>query len=382
MNHLKMFLMPLLVSLFLFVPRDAFAAVTWNWTDGEQLRMPTVSNVFKCNGTSCPKSNNWQPYDLTNSYIWTQSQSGEVDYYKEYQVFGTSSDISFDSNDSGLLVTFMPSTYLKSNFYYSLSFYMCTSDNTNLNLLYSYSGRNDNDFVNLSYRNTGQGTNWLNVSNRPFFEHDNSPYTTCRAYSHLFKSTLDKAEYVGLLFNTGSNAKTISHIALFGYNLTSLGADISSLPTTSTFNNLQSSINDVQSNVNGVKNEITSINDTLTDSSSPDLGGLGNTSTWLPQGPVDSIIMLPLNFINTLVSKIGSTCSPVNLPIPFVENKYLTLPCMSTIFGQIEGFSTLFNLVGVIGSVYLLYNYLLKFYKWIDDTLSFRENNWQDWGGD
>lgn len=122
--------------------------------------------------------------------------------------------------------------------------------------------------------------------------------------------------------------------------------------------------------------------DSILDNSSPDLGGLSNTSTWLPQGPVDSIIMLPLNFINTLISKIGSTCSSVNLPIPFVENKFLTLPCMSTIFGQIENFSTLYNLIGVIGSVYLLYNYLLKFYKWIDDTLSFRENNWQDWGGD
>ena len=125
-----------------------------------------------------------------------------------------------------------------------------------------------------------------------------------------------------------------------------------------------------------------SLDNILTDTSNPDLGGLTNSSTWLPQGPVDSIIMLPLNFINTLVSKIGSTCSPVNLPIPFVDNKYLTLPCMSTIFNQIENFSILYDLIGVIGSVYLLYNYLLKFYKWVDDTLSFRENNWNDWGGD
>ena len=121
---------------------------------------------------------------------------------------------------------------------------------------------------------------------------------------------------------------------------------------------------------------------TIVDNSSPDLGGLNNSNTWLPQGPVDSIIMLPLNFINTLISKIGSSCTPVRLPFPFVENKYLTLPCMFTIFDEIENFSTLYDLIGVIGSVYLLYNYLIRFYKWIDDTLSFRENNWQDWGGD
>lgn len=122
--------------------------------------------------------------------------------------------------------------------------------------------------------------------------------------------------------------------------------------------------------------------DSILDNSSPDLGGLSNASTWLPQGPVDSIIMLPLNFINTIIDKLSGTCSPVNLPIPFMQNKYIVLPCLNTIFEQIDGFSTLFNLVGVIGSVYLLYNYFVRFYKWVDDTLSFRENTWQDWGGD
>ena len=155
--------------------------------------------------------------------------------------------------------------------------------------------------------------------------------------------------------------------------------------TNQALSTINSNINQTNNKLDSANNKLDSANnklDSILDTSSPDLGGLSNSSTWLPQGPVDSIIMLPLNFINTLVSKIGSTCSPVNLPIPFVDNKYLTLPCMSTVFSEIENFSTLYNLIGVIGSVYLLYNYLLKFYKWIDDTLSFRENNWQDWGGD
>ena len=109
---------------------------------------------------------------------------------------------------------------------------------------------------------------------------------------------------------------------------------------------------------------------------------MNNSNTWLPQGPVDSIIMLPLNLINTIISKFDNACTPVQLPIPFLENKFLTLPCVSTLFEQINGFSTLFNLIGVIGSVYLLYNYFVRFYKWVDDTLTLRENTWQDWGGD
>lgn len=122
--------------------------------------------------------------------------------------------------------------------------------------------------------------------------------------------------------------------------------------------------------------------DSILDDSSPDLSDLDNVSTWLPPGPVDSIIMLPLNLINTIVSKFESSCTPVNLPIPFLDNQFIVLPCVNTLYEQIDGFSTLFNLVGVIGSVYLLYNYFVRFYKWVDDTLTLRENTWQDWGGD
>lgn len=144
---------------------------------------------------------------------------------------------------------------------------------------------------------------------------------------------------------------------------------------------LQQQINEQQS----TNNKLDSANnklDSILDDSSPELDILGDTSTWLPPGPIDSIIMLPLNFINTIVNKISGTCSPVNLPIPFMNNKYIVLPCLNTIFEQIEGFSTLFNLIGVIGSVYLLYNYFVRFYKWVDDTLTLRENTWNDWGGD
>lgn len=137
---------------------------------------------------------------------------------------------------------------------------------------------------------------------------------------------------------------------------------------------LQQQINEQQATNNKL--------DSILDTSNPSLDGLNDSSTWLPQGPVDSIIMLPLNFINNLISKIGGTCQSINLPFPFLDNKYLVLPCVSTLFEQINGFSILYNLIGVIGAVYLLYNYLVRFYKWIDDTLSFRENNWQDWGGD
>ena len=202
----------------------------------------------------------------------------------------------------------------------------------------------------LSYnfkRDSSTGISWLNSD--IFFNYDN--------------------------LNLSSNT-TVKYVNLFlsNYNESVVNSIKQQQISEKTNTYLQQQINEQQTTNDKL--------DSILDTSSPDLGSLNNASTWLPQGPVDSIIMLPLNFINTLVNKIGSTCSPINLPIPFMEDKFLPLPCVSTLFNQINGFSTLYNLIGVIGSVYLLYNYLLKFYKWVDDTLSFRENNWQDWGGD
>lgn len=370
----KKYLLIFLISLIVLVPRETFAAVTWNWTDGEQLRTPSISNAYTCSNSSCPKFNNWQSYDFTNEYMWTQSQTGLVDYYKEYQVFGTSSNVTFSANDPGLLISFMPSTYLLPNYYYSLTFYMCTSDNINLNLINSYSGRNDNDFINRSFPNTGQGTNWLNVTNRPFFQSDNQPYTNCRTYSHIFRITHNnnKAEYIGLLFNTGSTAKTISHIALFGYNLTSLGADVSSLPTTSNFNNLQtsisgvqSSVNNVQSSVNSVKNDTNEIkqeakatndtlnNDTVNESDNYLQNNIVNNSAFNQDHGITAVIQAPINFLQSLNSK---TCSSIVLPIPNLGNA--TIPCMSTIYSS--KFNDLYSIIKIIINGVICYRLALS----------------------
>lgn len=127
--------------------------------------------------------------------------------------------------------------------------------------------------------------------------------------------------------------------------------------------------------------KLSGIEDALTDSSSPDLGGLSNTAGWLPAGPVDSILNLPLNMLQALNTALSDSCTPLNLTIPFV-NVPFQIPCISTLYEQISGFSTLWTWIGSIVSVLMLYTYLLKLYKWVDDTLTFRENNHIDnWGG-
>ena len=122
-------------------------------------------------------------------------------------------------------------------------------------------------------------------------------------------------------------------------------------------------------------------NDLLSDGSSPDLD-FNSMAGWLPAGPVDSIINLPLTFFTNLSSNLGKSCVPVNVPLPFVDKNY-QLPCIKSLFAKIDGFSTVWNLyVGTIASCLILFSYLIKLYKWVDDTLTYRENNsFGDWGG-
>lgn len=123
------------------------------------------------------------------------------------------------------------------------------------------------------------------------------------------------------------------------------------------------------------------LNKNLTSEESPKLEGLKNSSGWLPTGPLDSILNLPLSFLNNLSTNLSKSCESVILPLPFVD-KTLDLPCLSSIYSQIEGLNVWITGVSIIASVFILFTYLINLYKYVDDTLTFRENNFIDnWGG-
>lgn len=123
------------------------------------------------------------------------------------------------------------------------------------------------------------------------------------------------------------------------------------------------------------------LNKNITSSDVPsknDLSAKLDTTGWLKPGPVDSIINMPLNLINNLLSSLNNnTCSQLVIDIPFLKDKQLIIPCISTIFEKM-GFTDLFNSIGAVASAMILFKYLVGFYKWVDDTLSFREQNWGD----
>lgn len=123
------------------------------------------------------------------------------------------------------------------------------------------------------------------------------------------------------------------------------------------------------------------LNKNITSSDVPNKNELStklDTTGWLKPGPVDSIINMPLNLINNLLSSLNNnTCSQLVIDIPYLKNKQLIIPCISTLYEKM-GFSSLFNSIGAIASAFILFRYLVGFYKWVDDTLSFREQNWGD----
>lgn len=131
---------------------------------------------------------------------------------------------------------------------------------------------------------------------------------------------------------------------------------------------------------NQTNQNLEDIQNSLTDESSPSLSGLQNSAGWLPPGPIDSILNLPLALLNNLTVNLEKSCNPVVATLPFV-NKEVTLPCISTIYEQI-GISSWIEFVGTIASAIILFKYLMNLYSWVDKTLTFRENNYIDnWGG-
>lgn len=130
-----------------------------------------------------------------------------------------------------------------------------------------------------------------------------------------------------------------------------------------------------------ISGSVDNLTGAITDSSSPDTSGLSNAAGWLPAGPIDSLLTLPITLLQTLTNNLGSSCSPINLPLPFVKTN-LSLACPSVLLGNINGFTIFWNSLGVIAGGWLLYKYFINLYKWFNSVTSMKEDEQdEDWGG-
>lgn len=118
----------------------------------------------------------------------------------------------------------------------------------------------------------------------------------------------------------------------------------------------------------------------LTNNDEADVSSAGDVAGWLPPGPIDSIINLPLTMLNNINSSLNKTCSPLEVNLPYV-NKTVEIPCLNTIFNQITGLTNFWTWVGLISSVLILYRYLIELYKYYDRLTTLQANFISDWGG-
>lgn len=140
-------------------------------------------------------------------------------------------------------------------------------------------------------------------------------------------------------------------------------------------------LDDVNKNQQETNKKLDDVKGAITSEDGPKLDGLNNSAGWLPDGPLDSILNLPLSLLQNLSTNLSKTCQPVSLPLPYVD-KTIELPCVSTIYAQIDGLNVWLNTIGIIASAFILFFYLVRLEKWVDDTLTLRENNYIDnWGG-
>lgn len=129
----------------------------------------------------------------------------------------------------------------------------------------------------------------------------------------------------------------------------------------------------------GIFGKIKELFSWLTDPQPADISGAADVAGWLPPGPLDSLINLPLTMLNNINTSLGKTCSPLNVNLPYV-NKSVEIPCLNTIFNQITGLNSFWTWVGMIGSVMILYRYLVNLYKYYDHLTDLQANFISDWG--
>lgn len=90
-----------------------------------------------------------------------------------------------------------------------------------------------------------------------------------------------------------------------------------------------SKLDDTNKNLNDLNDNITNSDSSNAKNDANNFFSNFQTDTF----GLTSIITAPLNLISSLTSK---TCSPLNLPLPFI-NKNLPLPCLSTIYSEYFG---------------------------------------------
>lgn len=134
-----------------------------------------------------------------------------------------------------------------------------------------------------------------------------------------------------------------------------------------------------------INEKIDKISNFLTDDSPIDTTQLNNVVGWLPPGPVDSLLLLPLQFLNMLSNVFGSnSCPTINLTFPIIGGSF-RLKCLNEIWVGISNFETIVNLLLIPLIGFYLYKTFMSLYSYIREILMLNGGSliskWKEWGG-
>ena len=243
---------------------------------------------------------------------------------------------------SGMTAFIQPLSIMRKDYLYAVSLYLCSS--TNL-LNANFTSYPQFDIDNAGIQTTGYTD--LNRTIIYSLSTNGTGYPAvidnyCYVYVN-YMVTKEDANIWGIrLQSSPSIANT--KLTLVGYDFVSMGyyneamkRDIQEAISTNMTNSAtKQDVETIRSDIQQVQQEVEGIKDTMNNSdtsgANSDASGFFDNFQSNDHG-LTGIITTPLNLINSITSK---TCSPLNLPLPFV-NENLSLPCMTPIYQQYFG---------------------------------------------
>ena len=373
-----------LFCLSLFLINDVYAE--------DRFTLSGYNSLINASLWNCSGSN------TCSASLPTQTQT----YDGDYLFYTSGQDVTIGSN--GIFWAIQSPVNFSSNYLYSVNALVCYNSKANntFQFLTGESGNLD-AFEYGSYSKVYN--NWAPNSYTYTLPWSNTFLTitlsSCRSVTGFINPSKN-GNFLGLRLKNSGGTIAAQRVSVFGLQVESLGVDSSSLRSV-----LESSISSSglakASDVNEVKkaqeqikielkNTQQSIDkqteqqnknhketmDYMKDESDIDTSKVDNLVGYLPAGPLDSIINLPLSLLNAISSNLGKTCVAPTFKVPFV-NENFTLPCVSTLYEKM-GATTLLNSLGGIAAAVMLYKYFVYLYNWVDHVLSLRGDKLKGWG--
>lgn len=253
---------------------------------------------------------------------------------------------NYSTSAEGIAISSCSNSFVENNYYSILSYYIVT----------------DNFFVHNTYAkdsNIGLGDYWVysfdhrNISPSSYFSGVSNSYITGNLWltfnTITFKAN-SNSNCVSWTVNKSGGGLNSSNFQYVGSRILHQGteppsnSEVTSL-ITQEINKINQNIDSMKEKQDETNNKLDDVNNNITNDKVD--GAQGSANDFFNNFEdkdygFSDIIKIPLETINKVTSGV---CTPVSLPIPFVDTS-LTLPCMSGIYNEyFGGFYSIYKVV-------------------------------------